>query len=755
VPEPRRIDRYAGWLVAISIRHPKRVLGLWGVVALVASSFILQLEIETSGDSVLHRASPEWDFYQRSLDLFGGDEVIVVALAGESSFDPHALSRIASLSERLERLPGARRVDSLQSLPLIRATSDGDLDLSPGLPSDFAGTVDEALAVESRVRGDRIAHRSLVSADGSVLAVNVYLEPEAVSAPDQTVAAVRNLVDEQSGWISGVPVFRAEANGRTQSEVIVFVPLTLLLIGAFLFAVTGSWRAPVISLGVSGLGALVMLGGMGAASQALNFGTMILPSIQLALGSAYVMHILTAARGIAEPRRLEEALVAVSWPIALSGITTAIGFLAISSVRIDIVQAMGVFGSLGVLAVLAATLTAAPAALRLLPLGAGTPRLDLWIRGELRDRLLAFIVRRRTAIIVAWFLLLGVFGAGWGRLNVETDAIVWFPKGTEVRDSYESIRSHLAGISPVNVVIDSSGGEPVTRPDVVAAIDGLSEHLGGLETVGKSLSVADPLRQIHSGFSGNDDAGLPGEYSLIEQYLLLLESVEHLEDVVTDDRSSANVLLRVDNNGSVHLLEVARAAEAWWRRHGPEGFTAQATGIMYEFARAEDEVAAGQLRGLGLAFLAVGAILLLVLRSPAIAALASLPNLIPIFIAFGFMGWMDIPLDALTVVLGSLALGIAVDDTVHVVMNFSEQRREGATATEALQTTFQRVLPAVIFTTLAIGIGFGVLAVSGFTPVRNLGALTAGLVVLCLLADLTLLPALLLRRAWDKQLTPR
>ena len=232
---------------------------------------------------------------------------------------------------------------------------------------------------------------------------------------------------------------------------------------------------------------------------------------------------------------------------------------------------------------------------------------------------------------------------------------------------------------------------------------------------------------------------------LAEQYLLLLESLDHLDDVITDDRMLANILLRVDNNGSEHLLGISEKVDGWWKQHGPPGVSARATGIMYEFARAQDAIAYGQIRGLLFALVAIGAILLAMYRSARIAAIAMVPNAIPLLIAFGFMGLAGVPLDAGTVVVGSLAIGIAVDDTVHVVSGFHEWRASGSDALVALDRTFQRALPPIVFTSVIVGIGFAVLGFSQFSFTRNLGMLISGIMAICLLADAFLLPVLLMR----------
>jgi predicted RND superfamily exporter protein len=286
----------------------------------------------------------------------------------------------------------------------------------------------------------------------------------------------------------------------------------------------------------------------------------------------------------------------------------------------------------------------------------------------------------------------------------------------------------------------------VTDPRTLAAIDALAAHLEAQPEIGRALSVADPLRQLHAGFTGRADAGLPESRELAEQYLLLLGSVEPIRDVIHDDRKSANVLLRADVNGSRRLLEVAEGVRRWWQEHGAPGFDAHVTGIMYEFGRAEEEIAWSQLRGFGSAFVAIALVMFAVFRSawPTFAALV--PNAAPMVVFYGFMGLAGLPLDAATVCIGSVALGIAVDDTIHLATGYRDERALGRGPREALDATLARVLPAVVPTTASIAVGFAVLGVSDFTLIRNFGLVTAALMVVCLLADLTLLAPLLARQ---------
>jgi predicted RND superfamily exporter protein len=456
------------------------------------------------------------------------------------------------------------------------------------------------------------------------------------------------------------------------------------------------------------------------------------------------MHVLSAGSG-KSGAGLESALSEVALPVALSGLTTAIGFIGISVVRIDAIRDVGAYGALGVLLVLAGTLTGVPALMRVFPVPYRENRLRLWLAREGPSLLCDLAVRKGSILLVGWTVALVLVGIGIGRVRVETDVIEWFPRTDAVRRSYEEIRTRLSGISPMNVVVEAEPGKKVSSPEVIVAVDRLAAELEALPEVGKVVSIADPLRQIHGGFTGDRKDPLPIEGDLIEQYLLLLEAKPYMRNLMVGDRTATNIIMRVDDNGSDALLRVGREVQERWARFGPPGTEARATGIMYEFGRAEDEIARGQLRGLAIAIGAIGLVLLGIFRDVRLAGLALIPNTVPVVMAFGVMGLLGVPLDAGTVILGSLALGIAVDDTVHVTEAFVLARFRGYSPEEAMVRSFSRVLEPVVFTSLIVAMGFAVLVVSGFSLTRNLGLLTSGVMLLCLATDLLLLPALLVR----------
>ncbi len=732
-------------LVRVALERPRAILGAWCLVIVALVPGIFALKIETTTDSLLDRSGARWEFYEESQELFGGDEIVTVMLTSETPFDVDTLAAIPELSEQFGALPGVRRVDSLATVPLVEATADLNLSLEPALAGGVPTTESELRDLAERLANDRVALNGLVSQDGRSFGLNLVLESTAAADYPAVFAGIEAAQQRWPLVYSGVPVFREQASTRTSSELLTFVPITVGVVGLLLFLLFRSVRASAIALGVSGLAVWGTLGVMGLLGTSLSMSTVILPPVLLALGSAYCMHFLASAAGRQGSKELGEAMLPIALPVALSGLTTAIGFLSVSFVQIQAVRDVSAFGALGVLMLVAASLTAVPAALAIWTLPGTARGFAGWLGPTAPGSLVGFVDRNSTQLSLAWLALLVIGCLGISRLQVETDAVLLFPKTDPIRVAYGEIGSALSGISPMNVVITAPPGRAISEPGVLGKVDALAAHLEDLPDVGKVLSYADLVRQIHEGFNPDLQGKLPENDEVIEQYLLLLESRDYFYDLVTADHSRANVLLRIDNNSSGALLDVAAEAEAWWALHGEEGFHTQTTGVMFEFARSEDRISEGQIRGLFVALGAIALILLGIFGRLRLALLALIPNALPVAVAFGAMGILRIPLDAGTVFVGNLALGIAVDDSIHELSEYHRRRSSGEKIREAIEGAFRRVLRPLVFTTAVVACGFLVLGVSSFTYTRNLGLLTAGVMVLCLLADLFLLPVLLLR----------
>jgi predicted RND superfamily exporter protein len=577
------------------------------------------------------------------------------------------------------------------------------------------------------------------------LALNLVFEGDVDGDRESLVELVREIVSAYPGTVlSGVPVVRADAGALTRSEIVKFVPITVMAISVFLILVFREVRSLLAPLIVGAIGVVVCLGIMSAMGVSLSFSTSVLPSVILALACAYTMHFLNASRGADCHDEMADRLAPVAKPVILSGTTTALGFLAMSTTEISLISDLATFGALGVIVVTFAAVTAGPSVLSIFPLRPkGSVEFLAYLSQVLAPEVVEFSSRRRREIISVWLLIILAIALGLPKLHVASDVITWFPRDGQLRTSYEEIRQRLSGITPVNILVEVPEGRVVTTPELIHAIGRFSSALEAHPSVGKSLSVAEPISLVHRELAGWNVSELPTTQELINQYLLLLDGVEQMDDVVTKDRTSANILLRLNENSSSEISAVAEWAQEWWEENGSRDASISVTGIMYEFGRAQDAIALGGLVGLVIALITIGGLIALFFRDVFLSTAALLANVIPVGAILGAVGWLGIPLDAATVCVASLSLGIAVDDTIHVISEFRSNTLVGREPIDALRSTFCVVFPALVITTGSVLIGFGVLVGSEISLVRNLGLMMSVAVVLCLIADSTLLVAVL------------
>jgi predicted RND superfamily exporter protein len=728
------------WVVEESADRPRAAIFTWLILVLVSTPGLLQLRVEASTESVLDRLSPEWDFYQRSLGWFGSDEDIVIALPAEEPYDRRTLGLVDRLSQALEQIPGVDRVDSVATLPAVRSTDAGGVDLSPLISAELLASAPPG-SIRDRLLGSAFAKDLLVSEDGRTFAIRLRLEPPGADGYGSLLGQVRSLAAESGGWVSGVPIFREETSAWTESQIARFVPATLVIVALVLLGLFRSVRAVLIAICVSSVGTWIVIGSMGAVGVPLTLSTAILPSVLLAIGCAGSTHLLSETMGASDQRSFREKATAVARPIAMAGGVTAVAFLSGAVVPIEAIRFVAVFGALGAIVLSLANCSLGTALLAASGGGPPTSRQLKWLESYCKTHVVTLAGTRPLSLVAIWIALLGLGFAGMMMVRLETDVTQWFPRGGEIRDDYEQISARVAGISPINIVIEAPAGRSIAEPGVVKSIDDMGVALEKRPEVGKALSIATAVRQFSQALGIGER--LPADSGALNELLLMAEAGEQVGELMTPDRSAASVALRLNDNGSEHLLRVGEIARDWWRKNGVAGFSATPTGIMYEFARAEREIAVGQIGGVGLDVATLALLYLVVFRSLLLMAIALLPSVGTISLTFGLFGFLGVPLDAGTVFVGTLAVGVTVDETIHLVSAMGERMGRGASVDRAMSASLTSIFPALCATTASLALGFGVLGLSSFSFVSRLGLLTAFSMGVSVIANVTLLPALL------------
>lgn len=676
-------------LVGAVLGHPKLVLGLWGVALLLALLGAVRLQVDFSSTAFYGSESQTRQEYEAFVHQWGPDDrtlAIVVRAPEASVLDEDVRLRLAAVSESLTALDDVERVVGPHALPSL---SREVLRKSP------AGKV---LVAEDGSRGALVVELSHSSDD-----------PRRAAAALEAVEAVLDRHRDPPGLSlhpAGLPAIRAAFISLVVRDQLILGPATALAAGLLLFA---AWQRPRL-LVVAGVGAgtpvVLLLGVMGHAGEPIGLLNQAYFTLLPVIALADTVHVIASARRRARekpsatPREL--ALFAgsrVGWACLLTSVTTGLGFASLGATSLPMLQRFGLFAAVGI-------------ALAYLTVIALVPLLLVWAAPQPGPDRGADWVGRMAGRSVAWpKLTLGVW--------VGLAAVAWIPARTVVVDN------HLSGLLKPD--------HPVHRAS--AEID---RELGGTLTLEFEVRPQDGERPLPSRFAKFRSRALrePSVGAVFGP-----GSIPGEDDRFVGDGGRSRV--------SVHVADVGGRAFAQLedRLHEIAETTfvdaqVTATGTTSIAYRGINRIT-GELRGSLLGLLVIVTVLIGgLLRSPSVALRSILPNVLPLWLGYAAIGVLAIELDPIATVVLALALGIAVDDTIHVLVRFVDLRTDrgvGQAAVEAVRQTGS----AVALTSVCLAVGLAANLFSSFPPLVVLGGLGSGLILLAMLADITLLPALL------------
>ncbi|MGH0036630.1 MAG: efflux RND transporter permease subunit [Myxococcota bacterium] len=759
-----------GWALARPrqvVEHPWSVAVAVGItVALAAAALFdpasgaLRLRFDASTEPLLPSGDPARAFYDQAVRTFGDDEVFVIALECEDVFTVRCLSTLGRVSDRIAHLEGVRSVRSLLDVTSFRWVAEEQwVEVRPfieEIPEDPAAL----RALRDRALADPIYRRTWVAEDGRAAAINVRFRDMGddefiASGLDSRIASI--LAGEASEdlalYVSGRPHIKARVYAGMVSDLRALIPLGIAVAALVIGLATGRRRGVVLPLGVALVANLWTFAAMAFLGHALTILTGLLGPTLVAMGSVYGVHVFAryeedAAAGAGSPAdAAEAALRHLRAPVCIAGLTTMAGFAALLVSDVPAVLELGAFAALGVASITVLSLVAVPAALALLPVRAAAERrFDRALEAAL-DGLARRVVAHSGAIVAAAALLTGLAAAAIPDIVVDTDYLTNFDARDPVRTDFEAVNRLLAGAVPLYVVIDGGGRGGLREPERLRALEALQARLDRIDGVSRTLSFVDTIRVLNRAFEEDDpDAErVPDTRSGVSELLFMIPKTD-LQRFATVNHGQANVIVRTGEVGSAAIRQLTREiraaiAQGPW----PDASRPALTGNAILLARSADGIASGQPLTIGIAALTIFGLVAFGLSSARLGLVAMVPNVVPVVVFFGLLGLGVAPLSLPTSLIGSVALGIAVDDTAHFMVRYRRERQAGAAPEAAALATVRAVGRPIAMTSLMLVAGFGVIVFSEFATLREFGALTALTMLICLLTDLVLLPATLVR----------
>ncbi len=815
------MGRFVASVSRLVMRHRGLVLIIIGIVTLAAAPLALSVKSDFSPEDLFSGAEGQREQTAAFREHFGNtDNVMLVLVEAEDVLTVERLDYLRDLSMYLQNAEYAGEVSSvaLLNLPASRfagpdadaegrkamaevaasaaaeaAASLGGIDpdtaflrgvvrqvqkhggpTAPIVPAEGA-TPETVQALKGLLERIPMLNGKLISEDRTLAVVAVMLSP-AVDRVERLVEVVGDVKTRLAEHppppgvrvvLGGLPYLRTTLIDKMDADRDMLLAASLVVILLLLFA-TFRWApAVVLPTVVVAISVGILMGGLGLLGQPLNIINNIVPVLIVVIGISDSVHLvnrygeeLTAGHGRRQAG--ERALRTMAVALFLTSVTTAAGFGSLVVSQLGIIRNFGITAAIGVLIAYVVTITVLPAALSLLP----KPRRRIAdTEHGLIERVIgagvALVLRRRGLVLTAAVFVF--IACGWFARSLDIDTVVrnQYDEKDEVFGTIQLIDQKLDGLRPVEVSLASGEAGFFARPDIVRTIDETAKWARKQPGVLSATSYADALRQawvVASGDQSKWQAPLAKTETVAALGALLDASGHAGGGYVTPDRMRARLNVQLADMSGPATVTLVREIRAKL----DAGLSGQAVeiglaGEGYVSSTGLNVLTRDFLASIFLATIVIFGILTLMLRSVRLGLLSVPPNILPLVITLGYLGMRGISLNPATVIIFAISIGLAVDGTIHLLARFREEVGTGLEPDAAMLKAARGTGKAVVVSYVSLIVGFSVLQLSSFGPIRRFGELISVTVLGCLISTLLLLPALVSvawRRRTRRSVTP-
>jgi predicted RND superfamily exporter protein len=764
----------AAAVAGVLSRYPGRAFALGLLLTAVMAAGMSRLYLETDYEVFFAPEAPEIQRFREFQAQFGREDTLFFAVSapeGGSLTDERSLMAIDAFTRQARAIPYVRRVASIANYPLVDAQND-EINIAPAYYVEDGRVITDRTPaeIENRLLEESTVKHKLMSDDGNTAGILATLAldqerraqsaKEAWTATQSLLAQMRNRYPEYRFRVTGSTALDAAFEQANEHDLSVLFPAAvtvMVLLAALLFRSLMFYVALSLVIGAATVSCLGFAGWAGIPLSSVSITS---PVIVIILAIAELMHLFVATRQQHEGERRQRNRAAINKvlvPALLTTATTMAGLLMLNFSATPPFKHLGNIAAVGVLMAFVSTFLLGAPLLRWVKSKPGAqPGMD-----RVMGALAAFVVApggRVCAVIVGVSML--ALSGGVFLNNIDDNYVEYFGERFEFRRDSDFIDSKLSGIHSLEYSLRARQGEVFSQPYLQAVRD-FSDWAMAQPGVRGVDSIENTVAQVHRAFNNNNDAyrHAPDDDDLIQQYSMLYEmSVPtdfDFRNRVSGAGDTSRVTLYLSNLSISEIAALDERAGRWLHRHSyfdhrpAEAYNATGTSIL--FSRIGLNNIHSMLFGTGLLFLTASVLMWLIFRVPAVAAGATLANILPALATLGLWGLLVGRLGMGSAAVVAVTLGIVIDDTIHLGHRYLSLKRRGISTHDAVQKAMVEVGPALLVTTLILAVGFLMIAMSAFQINASMGLVVASTVVMALVFDLLVLPVVLLQFDTEKQ----
>ena len=735
------IERIFRWILV----NPKNTLTLVAGSTAIWILFIPSLKIDFSIEHLFSKNDPAVERYFSFRDSFGReDNVITIIYEPDDGLRKELFVELEGLVYEIEDLPEVKNVLSIFSLSDLDENAwIGDL-----YDEDETWDKNSVLKKLKYIQSDPSIGSRVLSKDLEYGAIIITLSDQANNHKDRTnlMDRIKDLTVKTSPeWTySGVSVLRTEYVRYMLRDNFIFLPPIALILITMLSYIFRSWVFVLLPMITVLTTVLWLLGFMGLVGLEINIMTYVVPTLLFIIGVSDAIHIQARfrenmAKDNSSPKEsMLITMMQMSKVIFLTSLTTAIGFIALTTTSINIVQEFGLEIALGVMIAWFISILVVPSGIMLFRAFDDKNRstfspLLYWLADTIPRRPWLFIT---IPLIISFTMIYKI-------KDVSTDASLMDdlrPKNKLYQD-LKFTEKYFGGVLPFEVLIsiDPSNNKKIIEPEIFPYIDKVESLLRSEMEESRFFSLSTFLRSVKR-IRGDDVEAIYSQ-EMIER--IIEEQSKQDIKLVCNDKKRTRITGLIENKTSSEMKKIYNKLDSLSNSFPPY-LSIECTGTTVVALRTNDYLVQSLVNSLGLALFFISIVMAVMFKARSILFASLVTNLIPIFTILGIIAWFGVSIRPPTAMTFAVALGIAVDDSLHFLLRYRKELRQGMNRVEAIKSTIINTGSALMITTTILVSGFSILLFSAFLPTYQFGLLSASMIGVALLCDITLLPALCL-----------
>jgi len=740
--------------------NPWKVIAVTLVITVAFGIFIPGINMVTDFREYLSSDNEAIKAVNEAEEKYGSASMIQVSIKPEGTiFEKDVLERIKGLREDISGVAGVQSVEGPLNSQIIvgredsievgPAASGGNV---PASPSDMEAYREKLL--RSKLLEDRV-----VSGSGDAAALSVELK--AGVNIKEVGTEVREVVAGYDGpetvELAGQPYLNSAFSEAITDDLTILIPLVFLAIIIVLYVTFRSPRGVLLPLLVVALSITWTVGLMALTGIPFTMVSFILPVILAAVGSAYSIHVLNsyyerAEKELTEKETIVETIKSMYSPVAMTGLTTAAGFLSLVSAFLIPQRQFGIFAAIGVMVAVALSLTLVPAILSLLPfqkkselpgfLAFLTPMTERVSRSFSH-----FVAERNKLVVGIFFVFLLVFIGGALTLQVNTSYTAIIGKDSKMTAGMNSMDENFAGSQQLLIEIDTGRKNGLKDPEALQQMDEFQEWLKnkqGLQ-INKTVSIVNIVKELNQKFHGGDPEyyRVPDNQQLVSQLLLLFSfQGGSMGRLALGDYSAGEITGLYSQSSSPEINKLVQSVSDYLNENF-SSINARMVGSTKVQQEMSDKVVSSQIISLGTTILIAGLIVGIIMKSFSAGLISLVPLVSAVAINFGIMGFAGIPLNLVNLIVSSIMIGIGIDYAIHLLERFQEEYEEDRDNLEVFSTVLRTSGKGIFANAMALAFGFAVIGLSTFSSITTVGFLLSMAMVVSMVSTFTVIPAVL------------